>query len=121
MTNLLHIDFVGVSKKKLKTCLLAVFMLKVIVFSITISLYLFPENSCQDLTVLTCSLYSVGSTRGSSSQSQTSVTQASRNTKSLQFPTPHSTTPRSSKSTGRFTAPYLHGNCAPPNLALGIR
>lgn len=42
-----------------------------------------------------------GTTRGSHSQSQISATPASRSTKSPQFPTPHSTTHKSSKSMGK--------------------
>lgn len=60
---------------------------------------------CHVLTLLTGNLHSVGTTRGSPSQSQTSATQASRNTKSPQCPTPHSATPRSSKSTGKVLTP----------------
>lgn len=52
--------------------------------------------------MLTGWLYSAGTTRGSPSQSQTSATQASRNTKSPQFPTPHSTIHKSSKSMGMY-------------------
>ena len=57
--------------------------------------------------MLTGYLYSVGTTRGLRSVFQTSATQASRNTKSPQYPTPHSTTPRSSKNTGKFWAPVF--------------
>lgn len=53
------------------------------------------------LIVLTGHLNSVGTTRGSPSPSQTLATQASRNTKSPQCPTPHSTMPRSSKRMGK--------------------
>lgn len=66
---------------------------------------------CHVLTVLTSHLHLVGTTRGSPSQSQTLATQASRNTKSPQCPTPHSTTPRSSKSMGKVWTPnffFLH-------------
>lgn len=57
--------------------------------------------------MLNAHIYSVGTTRGLHSVSQTSATQASRNTKSPQYPTPHSTMPRSSKSMGKFWAPVL--------------
>lgn len=46
-----------------------------------------------------------GTTRGSPSRSQISATPASRNTKSPQFPTPHSTTHKSSKSMGKCYSP----------------
>lgn len=62
----------------------------------------FYETICNNFTVLTGWLYSAGTTRGSPSQSQTSATQASRNTKSPQFPTPHSTIHKSSKSMGMY-------------------
>lgn len=56
--------------------------------------------------MLTGWLYSAGTTRGSPSQSQTLATQASRNTKSPQFPTPHSTIHKSSKSMGMYVLDF---------------
>lgn len=62
---------------------------------------MFPEEIFHGLKVLTGHIHSVGTTRGLHFQSQTLVTRASRNTKSLQFPTPHLTTQRLLKSMGK--------------------
>lgn len=63
--------------------------------------FMFPEEVFHGLKALTGYIHSVGTTRGLHSQSQTLVTRASRNTKSLQFPIPHLTTQRSLKSMGK--------------------
>lgn len=71
-----------------------------------LSRHSFYETKYTIFLRLTGCLNSVaGTTRGSPSQSQISATPASRNTKSPQFPTPHSTTHKSSKSTGKCYSP----------------
>lgn len=55
--------------------------------------------------VFKCLHSAAGTTRGSPSRSQILATPASRSTKSPQFPTPHSTTPKSSKSMGKTENP----------------
>lgn len=69
--------------------------------------------SCLKGPTLTAPLHSVGTTRGSPSRSQIWATQTSRNTKSPQCPTSHSTTPRSSKSTGKTFTSHLCQYCLP--------
>lgn len=70
--------------------------------------------------MLTGHFYSVGTTRESPSQSLILATQASRNTKCPQCPTPHSTTPRSSKSMGKVRN-FLHYTTATANSHFWLR
>lgn len=89
------------ARKKVHICVKKLYLVSYYVYNID-----FLKKVCHEFTLLTCVLHTVGSTRGSLSQSQTSATQANRNTKCPRFLTPHSATPRSSKSMGKVLTFY---------------